>query len=57
VSITKHSGYAMARSLMMGDNMPLRIQSRIDTPTKMLGNTTSNYVIMLGALPRAIIGV
>jgi hypothetical protein len=41
VSITRHSGEAMASSSITGDNVPPRNQSGIDTSAKLLDLTTT----------------
>lgn len=46
MSITRHSGEAMARSSITGDNVPLRIQSGIDMSVESLGLTTMDCILI-----------
>ena len=46
MSITRHSGEAMARSSITGDNVPLRIQSGIEMSVESLGLTTMDCILI-----------
>lgn len=46
MSITRHSGEAMARSSITGDNVPLYIQSGIDMSVESLGLTTMDCILI-----------